>query len=104
MGQGVVIELNTVDDFILSAAAFLVALTVIIVSAVKAHRLLARIDDAIGVGSDGQTLASRLERVEHQVFPNGGGSLADEVADLKMQAAAQTASLSVIKELLIKKG
>lgn len=37
----------------------------------------------LGKDEKGRTIADRLDRVEHQLFPNGGSSLADTVNSLK---------------------
>ena len=36
----------------------------------------------LGKDEKGRTIADRLDRVEHQLFPNGGSSIPDKVKDL----------------------
>lgn len=36
----------------------------------------------LGKDDKGRTIADRLDRVEHQLFPNGGSSIPDKVKDL----------------------
>lgn len=87
-------------ELVFTVAAVITALGVIIGAAVSVYRLARRIDDAIGTDAKGRSLSERLERVEHQLWPNGGSSLADRVNDLCHQGSATTAQLEVIREML----
>ena len=42
-----------------------------------------KFEKILGKDEKGRTIADRLDRVEHQLFPNGGTSLADTVNCLK---------------------
>lgn len=87
-------------EFVFTAAAVITALGVVIGAAVAVYRLARRIDDAIGVDAKGRSLSERLERVEHQLWPNGGSSLADRVNELCNQGAATSAQLVIIRDML----
>jgi hypothetical protein len=58
----------------------------VIVSVITAlsvgYAIAKRLDDLIGKDAQGRTIVDRLERVEYQLFPNGGSSMADKINDL----------------------
>jgi hypothetical protein len=85
---------------VLAAAAIIVALGVIIGAIVKVYKIMHRIDAALGVDAAGRTVADRLSRVEHQLWPNGGSSLPDKIARLEDGQIAQTAEMRVIRDLV----
>lgn len=87
-------------ELVFTVAAVITALGVIIGAAVAVYRLARRIDDAIGVDAKGRSLSERLERVEHQLWPNGGSSLADRVNDLCSQGVSTSAQLDIIRDML----
>jgi len=62
----------------------------------------------LGKDEKGRTIADRLDRVEHQLFPNGGSSLADKVNDLsdnqseiKQDIKQITGELKTVHDVLI---
>ncbi len=90
-----------VSDFIMTAASILGALAVVVGGLFSIYKIARRVDLAIGADSDGKTLSDRLSRVEHQLWENGGTSLADRVnriEDLSKHTATET---SIIKEILL---
>lgn len=88
-------------EVIYTIAAVITALGVIIGSVIAVYRLARKIGDAIGVDRAGRTLAERLDRVEHQLWENGGSSLADRVNRIEKASTESTAELRIIKEILI---
>jgi hypothetical protein len=88
-------------DVILTIAAVITALGIIIGAVLATYRLARRIGDAIGVDNAGRTLSERLERVEHQLWPNGGSSLADRVNSIERCTTETSAELRIIKDILI---
>lgn len=88
------------QEAVLTVAAVITALGIIIGAIVATYRLAKRIGDAIGVDSKGRTLSDRLDRVEHQLWPNGGSSLADQVKQIHTGSAANAAKLDLIQSLL----
>lgn len=68
----------------------------------KMYVITKRIDQAIGVDSKNRTLSDRMDRVEHQLWPNGGESLADKVNDIKTQNIETSAEIKIIKEIVYK--
>lgn len=43
------------------------------------YTLAKKFEDILGKDKDNRTIVDRLERVEHQLYPNGGTSLSDKV-------------------------
>jgi hypothetical protein len=89
------------EELILTVAAIITAIGVIIGSLVAIYKLARRIGDAIGVDRNGRTLAERLDRVEHQLWENGGSSLADRVNTIEEHVIKTTAKLELIESLLV---
>lgn len=90
------------SEQVLTAAAIIVALGVIIGAGYKTYKVAHRIDAALGVDKQGRTLSERLARVEHQLWPNGGTSLADKLNRVEATQHQQTAELRIVRDLLTK--
>ena len=65
------------------------------------YKIARRIDDAIGVDSQGRTISDRLGRVEHQLWPNGGSSLADQVHKIDTAMTKTSAEVEIIRDFII---
>ena len=87
-------------ELIVTIAAVVTALLVIIGALVKVYRLAHRIDAAIGVDSTGRTIADRMQRIEHQVYANSGTSLFDRVTDTERAVGELTGEVRVVRNLL----
>lgn len=90
------------SDHLLTVAAVVVAVGVIIGAGYKVYKVAHRIDAALGVDKQGRTLSDRLSRVEHQLWPNGGTSLADKLNRVEATQHQQTAELRIMRDLLTK--
>jgi len=88
------------QELILTAGAILSSLAVVFGAVFAVYRVARKIDDAIGVDSKGRTLSDRLDRVEHQLWENGGSSLADRVNNIGEHVIKTTAKLEVIEKIL----
>ncbi len=88
-------------DLILTVAATITAIGVIIGGIVAIYRVARRISDSIGLDEKGRTLSERLDRVEHQLWPNGGSSLADQVKLSLDSSKENHVELKFIKQLLL---
>lgn len=88
-------------EIIFTVAAVITALGVIFGGVYATFRLVNRISQAIGVDSSGRTLSDRLERVEHQLWENGGSSLADKVNTIGDHVVKLSAETELIKDLVI---
>jgi hypothetical protein len=89
------------NELIFTIAALITATGVIIGSLMAIYKLARKIGDSIGVDKNGRTLAERLDRVEHQLWENGGSSLADRVNSIEAHAISSTAKLELIENLLL---
>lgn len=89
------------QELILTIAAVITAVGIIIGSLLAIYRVARRIGDAIGVDKNGRTIADRLDRVEHQLWENGGSSLADRVNTIEAHALKTSTELTLIKDFLI---
>lgn len=76
---------SALTDEIAAAAAVVAAIAALVILLGKTHRMIKRIDEAIGVDRQGRTLAERLDKVEHQLWPNGGSSLMDKVEKIRLR-------------------
>lgn len=93
--------MNPIDVIIL-IASITGGLTVISGFLYAIYRIARRLDDAVGVDSQGRTIADRLSRVEHQLWKNGGDSLADHVEELRTSSVETTAELRILKEMMLR--
>ena len=62
----------------------------------------------LGKDDKGRTIADRLDRVEHQIFPNGGSSIPDKVkcladnqSEIKQDIKQLTGEVKVIHDVLV---
>ena len=65
------------------------------------YKIAKRVDQAVGVDSDGKTLSDRMSRVEHQLWENGGNSLKDQVNSIEACQIEIKAEMGIIKNILI---
>jgi hypothetical protein len=87
-------------ELILMVGAVVGAVIVVFGGVVSIYRLVKRIDNSIGLDQDGRTITDRMGRVEHQLWPNGGSSLADKVNELDRQSRETSGEVKVILNLL----
>lgn len=67
-----------------------------------------KFEKILGKDSKGRTIAERLDRVEHQLFPNGGSSLADKVncladghEEIRSDLKAVNSELKLVHDILV---
>jgi hypothetical protein len=72
------------------------------------YRMMRRVEGAIGIDKQGRSIADRMDRVEHQLWPNGGSSLADKVNSMgnsmnELDACSRetSAKVELIREMLV---
>lgn len=87
-------------ELILMTGAVVSAVLIVFGGIVSTYRLVKRIDNSIGLDQDGRTITDRMGRVEHQLWPNGGSSLADKVNELDRQSRETSGEVKVILNLL----
>ncbi len=88
-------------ELILTIAAVITALGVIFGGVYSTYRIVSRIGQALGTDSKGRTLAERLDRVEHQLWENGGSSLADRVNNIEVHVVKSTTEIELIKQFVL---
>ena len=88
-------------DIIITIASIFGALTVIFGAVFSSYKLAKRIDAAIGVDEKGRTLSDRLDKVEHQLWENGGSSLADRVNNIEKHVVKVSTEIEFIKNLTL---
>jgi hypothetical protein len=86
-------------ELVMAVTASITALGVLVGAIVSIYRIAKRIGDAVGVDSQGRTLSDRLERVEHQLWENGGSSLADRVNNIEKHVVKVSTEIEFIKDL-----
>ena len=91
---------SLIDEWVLALAGILIALGVIFGFSKKAYRGIQRIEATLGVDEKGRTIAQRLDVVEHQLFPNGGGSLADKVTKIDMRQVELEVQVGTIERMI----
>ena len=88
------------QDSIMTIAAVITAIGVIIGALIAIYRVAKKIGDSIGVDKHGRTLAERLDRVEHQLWENGGSSLADRVNNIDKSVTSLNAEVKLITAIV----
>jgi hypothetical protein len=73
----------------------------IVASVVAVYRIARRVEQAIGTDSKGRTISERLDRVEHQLWENGGSSLADRVNKIQAHSIETATEVKFIKDLIV---
>ncbi len=90
------------DNMMLSTILFTIgAITAIGSFFFAMYKIAKRIDGAIGVDDSGRTLTERMDKVEYQLWPNDGGSLADKVNRVEKNTEGNSTELKIIKELVM---
>lgn len=65
------------------------------------YKIAKRIDGSIGVDGEGRTLSDRMDKVEYQLWPNGGQSMADRVNSIDKTNNQMMTEVQIIKELVL---
>lgn len=85
----------------MTLASVITALAAIAASAFVIYRVAKRIDAALGVDEKGRTISDRLAKVEHQLWENGGSSLADRVNNIEHHVIKVSTEIDLIKNLTL---
>ena len=88
-------------EIIFTIAAVITALGVIFGGVYSTYRFVSRIGQALGTDEKGRTIADRLDRVEHQLWENGGTSLADRVNNIESHVLKATTEIEIIKSFVL---
>lgn len=90
----------SLQEQLIGIAALLLAITTISVFTFRVYKIARRIDDALGIDSEGRTISDRLSRVEHQLFPNGGTSLTDKINRIEFEQKAMQGKLDALETVI----
>lgn len=89
------------SELLLAISATITAFGVLIGSLTAIYRIAKRIDGAVGLDNEGRTVSERLERVEYQLWENGGSSLADRVNNIEKHIVKVSTEIEFIKDITI---
>lgn len=89
------------QETVLTVAALFTALTAIGYFLRKVYKIAHRIDQALGVDAKGRTISDRLDRVEHQLFPNGGSSLTDKINRIEKEQTALHGQIEALRTMVV---
>lgn len=89
------------NEFVMAVAAAVTSFGVLIGAVIAVYRIAKRIDGALGVDQHGRTISDRMERVEHQLWENGGSSLADRVNNIEKHVVKVSTEIEFIKDLTV---
>jgi len=67
----------------------------------KIYKIISRVESAIGVDEQGRTMAERMDRVEYQLWENGGNSMKDQINDHGALAKQTAVEVKFIKDVLL---
>ena len=67
----------------------------------KIYKIIHRVETAIGVDDQGRTMSERMERVEYQLWENGGNSMKDQINDYGTLAKETAVEVKFIKDVLL---
>jgi hypothetical protein len=87
------------SELLLAISATITAFGVLIGSLTAIYRIAKRIDGAVGLDKEGRTVSERLERVEYQLWENGGSSLADRVSNIEKHVVKVSTEIEFIKDI-----
>lgn len=88
-------------DIVFTTSAVITAIGVIVGGIIAIYRVAQKIQKSIGLDSKGRTISERLDRVEHQLWENGGSSLADRVNTIETHVIKTTAEVELIKNFML---
>jgi hypothetical protein len=89
------------SDLFMTLAAIIGAVTVLFGTGYSVFKIAKRIDAALGVDEKGRTISDRLDKVEHQLWENGGSSLADRVNNIEHHIIKVSTEIDFIKDLTL---
>jgi biopolymer transport protein ExbB/TolQ len=89
------------NELLMAVTASITAFGVLIVAMLAIYRIAKRVGDSLGVDASGRSISDRLDRVEHQLWENGGSSLADRVNNIEKHVVKVSSQLDIIRDLTI---
>ncbi len=86
-------------ELVMAISAAISAFGILTATAVAIYRTAKKIGDMLGTDLQGRTISDRLDRVEHQLWENGGSSLADRVNNIEKHVVKVSTEIEFIKDL-----
>lgn len=86
-------------ELIMAISAGITAFAVLVAAIVKIYKIAKNIGEVLGLDDKGRTISDRLDRVEHQLWENGGSSLADRVNNIEKHVVKVSTEIEFIKDL-----
>lgn len=87
------------NEMFMAVVATITGFGVLIGGVIAVYRIAKRIDGALGLDVAGRSISDRMERVEHQLWENGGSSLADRVNNIEKHVVKVSTEIEFIKDL-----
>ncbi len=87
------------SEQIMAVSAAISAFAILAAAIIAIYRLAKKIGDVLGTDAHGRTISDRLDRVEHQLWENGGSSLADRVNNIEKHVVKVSTEIEFIKDL-----
>jgi hypothetical protein len=84
-----------------SLSLFLGSTATIVGVLIAVYKISKRLEGAIGTDTEGRTISERLDRVEHQLWENGGTSLADRVNTIETHSIKTSTEVKFIRDLIV---
>jgi hypothetical protein len=76
-------------------------------AALAVYTIVRRFEKLLGKDREGRSIVDRLERLEHQLYPNGGSSIVDKVDyirrdqnKMKEQISEISGEITVVRDIL----
>jgi hypothetical protein len=88
-------------DSIVNTSSIVIAVGVVIAAIIAVYKILKKFDSVIGQDEQGRTISERLDRVEHQLWENGGSSLADRVNNIEKHVIKVSTEIDLIKDITL---
>ncbi len=86
-------------ELVMAISAGITAFAVLVAAIVKIYKIAKNIGEVLGLDDRGRTISDRLDRVEHQLWENGGSSLADRVNNIEKHVVKVSTEIEFIKDL-----
>jgi len=93
--------LDTISMQVGLVAAFAAGTVAILSFVYSMYKVATRVEAAIGKDDQGRTISDRMDRVEYQLWENGGESLADRVNEIDKNSRETAVEVRLIKEILL---
>ena len=86
-------------ELVMAISAGITAFAVLVAAIVKIYKIAKNIGEVLGLDDKGRTISDRLDRVENQLWENGGSSLADRVNNIEKHVVKVSTEIEFIKDL-----